>query len=73
MSEIRVLVTGGTGLVGKAIEAVVAQENNPNEVWIFASSKEADLRDREQTRALFEKYNPTHCIHVRSVEIFHLA
>lgn len=46
-----VLVTGGTGLVGKAIEYVI--ENEPEgsrfgkrsgEKWIFASSRDADLR-----------------------------
>ena len=40
---VRVMVTGGTGLVGKAIEAVVKEENRPNETWIFLSSKDADL------------------------------
>jgi len=61
-----VLVTGGTGLVGKAIEHVVGLENNPEETWVFAGSKDGDLRDREQTRAMFAKYKPTHCIHVRA-------
>lgn len=41
----RVLVTGGSGLVGKAIERVVKQEGGAREgeEWIFLSSKEADL------------------------------
>lgn len=46
-----ILVTGGTGLVGKAIEHIIATEHQgsrfakkPNERWIFASSSEADLR-----------------------------
>lgn len=39
----RVLVTGGTGLVGKAIEKVVAENNQDNEEWFFIGSKEADL------------------------------
>lgn len=38
-----VLVTGGTGLVGKAIQQVVNSENRNDEEWIFVSSKEADL------------------------------
>jgi GDP-L-fucose synthase len=43
----RVLVTGGTGLVGSAIQHVV--ENEPdrdkrNEQYFFISSKECDLR-----------------------------
>jgi GDP-L-fucose synthase len=46
MSEKQViLVTGGTGLVGKAIEYVVQNgEKQPNEEWIFVSSKDANLR-----------------------------
>lgn len=38
-----ILVTGGTGLVGKAIESVIKNEDNSNEKWIFVGSKEADL------------------------------
>lgn len=38
-----VLVTGGSGLVGKAIEAVVKEENRTDEKWVFVSSKDADL------------------------------
>lgn len=38
-----VLVTGGTGLVGKAIQQVVNSENRNDEQWVFVSSKEADL------------------------------
>lgn len=63
--QIVVLVTGGSGLVGKAIESIIREENNPEETWIFASSKDGDLRDKDQTKAMFEKYKPTHCIHVR--------
>lgn len=41
----RVLVTGGSGLVGKAIEHVVKNEGGKleGEEWIFLSSKDADL------------------------------
>uniref|UniRef100_A0A8C7KZ75 GDP-L-fucose synthase n=1 Tax=Oncorhynchus kisutch TaxID=8019 RepID=A0A8C7KZ75_ONCKI len=62
----RVLVTGGSGLVGKAIEHVVKQEGGclKGEQWTFLSSKEANLVDLQQTRAVFEKYRPTHVIHL---------
>ncbi|GAA6230598.1 GDP-L-fucose synthase-like [Lates japonicus] len=62
----RVLVTGGSGLVGKAIEHVVQQEcgKREGEEWIFLSSKDADLVDLGQTRAVFEKHRPTHVIHL---------
>lgn len=38
-----VLVTGGSGLVGKAIQQVVNSENRSDEEWFFVGSKEADL------------------------------
>lgn len=38
-----VLVTGGTGLVGKSIESIVKTENPQDETWIFVGSKDADL------------------------------
>uniref|UniRef100_A0A3B4X4T2 GDP-L-fucose synthase n=1 Tax=Seriola lalandi dorsalis TaxID=1841481 RepID=A0A3B4X4T2_SERLL len=61
-----VLVTGGSGLVGKAIEHVVQKEGGKHEgeQWIFLSSTDADLVDVGQTRAVFEKYRPTHVIHL---------
>lgn len=62
-----VLVTGGTGLVGKAIESVVNEQAVANETWFFASSKDADLRDKASTKALFEKVKPTHVIHLAAM------
>jgi len=69
-----VLVTGGTGLVGKAIEYVIEHEpegsrfgKRPGEKWIFASSRDADLRDPQQTLQLFEKHQPTHVIHLAAL------
>ena len=39
-----VLVTGGTGLVGKGIEKIaLGEEKRSDEEWYFASSKDADL------------------------------
>ena len=39
-----ILVTGGSGLVGKALEEVVAtEEKRPDETWILLSSKDGDL------------------------------
>ena len=60
-----ILVTGGSGLVGKAMQHVVENgEQRKNEKWIFASRKDADLTDLESTRAMFDKYKPTHVIHL---------
>jgi len=60
-----VLVTGGSGLVGKAIQYIVDHDKKrKNERWIFASSKDADLTDLDSTRALFLKIKPTHVVHL---------
>ncbi|KAF9523795.1 NAD dependent epimerase/dehydratase family-domain-containing protein [Crepidotus variabilis] len=69
-----VLVTGGSGLVGKAIEHVINTEpessrfgKRPGEKWVFANSTEGDLKDPVQTEKLFEKYKPTHVIHLAAL------
>ena len=43
--SMRVLVTGGTGLLGKAIERIVNEEEGSKEAeqWVFLSSKDANL------------------------------
>ena len=38
-----ILVTGGTGLVGKAIQQVVNEDIRTNEHFVFLSSKDGDL------------------------------
>ncbi|XP_064255632.1 GDP-L-fucose synthase [Passer domesticus] len=70
MTEVtkRVLVTGGTGLVGRAIQRVVAEgEGRPDEEWIFVSSRDADLTSSSETKALFERHKPTHVIHLAAM------
>uniref|UniRef100_A0A8C4BKD8 GDP-L-fucose synthase n=1 Tax=Denticeps clupeoides TaxID=299321 RepID=A0A8C4BKD8_9TELE len=44
-SPVRILVTGGSGLLGKAIEHVVTKQGGARdgEEWIFLSSKDANL------------------------------
>lgn len=61
-----VMVTGGSGLVGQAIREYVEEPGNtlPGETWVFLSSREGDLRDRADTTAVFERYKPTHVIHL---------
>ncbi|XP_041100498.1 GDP-L-fucose synthase-like [Polyodon spathula] len=64
----RILVTGGSGLVGRAIARVVSEgEGREDEDWIFLSSRDADLTSAEQTRAVFEKHRPTHVIHLAAM------
>ena len=62
-----ILVTGASGLVGRAIQSVVNSPDHVpvgNERWVFLSSKDGDLRDPAATQAIFEKHNPTHVIHL---------
>ena len=61
-------MTGGSGLVGKAIETVLNQgEKEENEEWVFLSSKDANLLDTESTRDIFKKHRPTHVIHLAAM------
>jgi GDP-L-fucose synthase len=60
-----VLVTGANGLVGTSVrEQVAAQKLDAGTQWIFASSKDADLRDPKSTEALFDRVKPTHVLHL---------
>ncbi|TBU44968.1 epimerase-domain-containing protein [Dichomitus squalens] len=67
----QILITGGTGLVGQGIKYAIETEpvnshfgKRDGEEWIFIGSSEADLRNKGQTEKLFEKYQPTHVIHL---------
>ncbi|KAK4879260.1 hypothetical protein RN001_007406 [Aquatica leii] len=62
-----IIVTGGSGLVGKAIETIVAEEDSKGENWIFLSSQDGDLCDYKATESIFNKYKPTHVIHLAAM------
>ena len=55
------MVTGGSGLVGTAINSI---SNNYNYKFIFLSSKDADLTIFDQTQKIFKKYKPNYVIHL---------
>jgi len=59
-----VLVTGGTGLVGKGIETYISKNKRQGEKWVFLGSKDGDLRKKEDVVAIFERVKPTHVIHL---------
>ncbi|XP_054645277.1 GDP-L-fucose synthase-like [Dunckerocampus dactyliophorus] len=64
----RVLVTGGSGLVGRAIQHVVKEEGiGKEDEWIFLSSKDANLKSMEETLEVFRKYRPSHVIHLAAM------
>lgn len=52
------LVTGSDGMVGYALRQFAPISA------IFISRKDADLTNQEQTNKIFEKYKPTHVIHL---------
>lgn len=40
------------------------EQAKEKEEYIFLSSKDGDLRSMDDTKAIFEKYKPTHVIHL---------
>lgn len=62
-NEERILVTGGSGLVGKAIEHL---EKYKNQKWKYLSSKDVDLTIESDVLREFHNYKPTIVIHLAS-------
>lgn len=60
----KVLVTGGSGLIGSAIQEVI---NKMGREMIFVSSKDYDLRNEKAVEAMFLKYKPNIVIHLASM------
>jgi GDP-L-fucose synthase len=58
-----ILVTGGTGLFGNAIRSTVEKHKLAGK-WIFLSSRDADLRDFQETKKVFDSHKPTYVIHL---------
>lgn len=75
-----ILVTGGSGLVGQNLRSLIASSSSvlpsssssippggmteEGEEYIFLTSKDADLRNRDETFQLFAKYKPYAVIHL---------
>jgi len=53
----KLLITGGTGLVGNALQKVCPDA-------IYVSSKDYDLTKEVEVKAMFEKYRPINVIHL---------
>lgn len=67
----KILVTGGTGLVGSHIQKLVEtnEDSNSNNIYkdyefIFVSSADCDLKDRYKVTQLFKKHKPNSVIHL---------
>jgi GDP-L-fucose synthase len=59
--KFKILVTGGTGLVGKAIDNI---KSNYNYKFIFIGSKDCNLTNLVETKELFENIKPDFVIHL---------
>jgi len=57
----KILITGGSGLVGSAIKSI---ETNYSYEFIFLSSKDCNLTDYNATFELFNKIKPFYVIHL---------
>jgi GDP-L-fucose synthase len=58
----KILITGGTGLVGYALQSI--QQKYYNYTYVFLSSKDCDLINYDDTLKCFQKHNPDYVIHL---------
>lgn len=58
------MVTGGNGLLGYGLRQVTQLESIEDYNFVFVDIEDADLRDKEQTRALFTRVKPSGVIHL---------
>ena len=59
----KILITGGSGLVGYGIKQVIKERYyKNNDDYVFLSSKDCDLTNLEQTIKMFEKVKPDYVI-----------
>jgi GDP-L-fucose synthase len=57
----RVLVTGGSGLLGHALQAQWSDDDE--HLYSYVSSQDCDLCNPDQTLAMFRLFRPTHVVH----------
>ena len=60
----KILITGGSGLVGYGLKQIIFDSNSNDNEYIFLSSKDCDLTNLEQTKQMFEKMKPDYVIHL---------
>lgn len=58
----RIIITGGSGLVGTGIRSI--SHKYPEYEFIYISSREYDLTSIEKTREMFEFHKPNYVIHL---------
>lgn len=63
-----VLVTGGSGLVGRAVQRVLVEKledwTRKRLKFAFVSSEDGDLTDLKQTYSIFQQHKPNYVIHL---------
>jgi len=70
-----VMVTGASGLVGRALRSVVEAEQRESRdavkqdasagaEWVWLRSADGDLCSADAVAALFDKHRPTHVVHL---------
>lgn len=65
ISKGKVLVTGGSGLVGRALEDEVKLLKCDNELnFVFLSRKDGDLTSLEESKAIFDLHKPDYVVHL---------
>ena len=59
-----IIVTGSSGLIGKALLDEYISNPEIEEIWKFLTSEDGDLTKEEDVYKIFEKYQPTHIVHL---------
>lgn len=69
MFNMRILVTGSTGLTGSALKDTVdaTGATDARDTWIFTGSKDADLTDPYEVDYLFKSYTPDIVLHLAGI------
>ena len=62
-----VLVTGANGQLGQAIQSIVG--NYPLIDFVFCSSSELNITDKNNCETIFEKYKPQFCINSAAIKL----
>jgi GDP-L-fucose synthase len=60
----KILVTGGSGLIGKALQNYIFHSDDTENEWIFLSSKDLNLLNENDTVDYLEKVRPQMVIHL---------
>ena len=61
----KILVTGGTGLVGQAIQSI--KDKYSEHTFIFSSSQDCDLINYLDTYQYFSQIKPDYIIHLAAI------